>query len=177
MVPLGSLTPVISLFPHKRQCQQADALFTPTHNEGQCEGIVLWSLCREATVWTPHVPHRHTQTCATHTYTHANIKVHRTQSVYMHARGRWHKASSAQLRLCLMWAWPSRQKRSFPSITHTQPLISVCFCVYLSSRLSLSVSVSLPVSFPIYLSFTYFSLTTCLSFCLIPQSPSVSYGF
>lgn len=146
IVPLGSTTPVISPFPRKRQCQQADALFTQTHNEGQCEAVALWSRSREAIVCPRHVTYaqeKHTATtCNAQTYTGRHPNTWR-QCVRKHACmqtntcSQWHKASSAQLRLSLwnVYGHPGRRGRFPASLMGTTFDLSVCLSHFLSLSL------------------------------------------
>ncbi len=154
---VGRMTPVISLFPHKRQCQHADTLFTKSHNEGQSEAVILWRLSREAFVCLRQMQKKNTNTplCDTNIDTPKHINetanMHEHTCINTHgcmqtqAHSQWHKASSAQLWLGLMWTWSSRQKRLFRSITHGYSPWSLCLSLSLCHSLSLSVSAPITV--------------------------------
>lgn len=131
-------------------------------------------------LFEPHVPHRHTQTCATHTYAHADMKVHCTQMQVSTCTHTPSDTKPAQHSCAFVWCkhgHPGRRGRFPASLILNLILISVCFCVCLSSRLSLSVSVSLPVSLCLT---PYSSLSHCLfisvSLCLSQKSNFPSFS-
>ena len=148
---------VISVFPHKRQCQQADTLFTETHNEGQSEAVILWSLRRGATVCPGHVTHTHTHThtsAHSHTHTHIHttfntqIRTHQNTCKYesTHTWNYAHACRHKQSQLSTAVAWfyvrMAIEAEEVVSQHHSwvQPLISLSlsFCLGLIHSLSLS---------------------------------------